>query len=99
MKLGLGNRFIRSYGDSLLVSLGFQENDNAYLFSSYFIEEIQFEYNNFRGQGASIFIRCGGRVTISPISDLNPDLRTVRDLSVDELMKVVYDKLQQRSES
>lgn len=93
------HQFIQSHGESLLVSFGFHENSDVYLFSSYVIDEIQFSFSDFGGTIASISITCSGPSVQTGMSDLGLDFRAARDLSVDELMKVVYNKLQQRSDS
>lgn len=93
------NQFIQSHGSSLLVSFGFEQDSSVYLFPYYVIEEIQFSLSDFGRHQASISIGCTGPVVQSSMSDLDLDLRAARDLSVDELMKIVYNKLQQRSDS
>lgn len=93
------NQFIQSHGDSLFLSFGFQEEPDVYLFSYYAIDRIDFSIDHYGQQEANVSIRCSGPTIQSKMSDLDLDLRAARDLSVDELMKVVYNKLQQRSES
>ena len=93
------NQFIQSHGDSLFFSFGFQEDPDVYLFSSYVIDRIDFSASYYGQQEADVSIKCYGPIIRSKVSDLDLDLRAARDLSVDELMKVVYNKLQQRSDS
>lgn len=96
--LNRGNQFIQSRENSLLVSLGFEQDSSVYLFPYYVIEQIEFSFDPFRGGETIISIRCAEPSVQSSMSNLDLDLRAARDLSVDELIKIVYNKLQQRSD-
>lgn len=92
----LGTIHTNGENRNLAVVLG-GSADMAMLLSDYYVTSICIEDDWRRGRQAEIAIKSSGPVERIPLSEVKNSLRSADDLSIDELMKIVYQKLDQRS--